>query len=374
MWKGKEKMKKILFALLILFTAAGLAVADTIYLKDGRTINGTVLGFVNGRFVVRVEPRYSNNPSNNAEPGVARNRGNEGELQYFRADEVDRIEIEGRSIQDSRRESKTVEVNLESNWVDTGVDLRRGARVQINATGVIMAGRSRITPDGLRSTDPNAPLPQAAEGKLIGAISDDPRAQIFEIGSSQEFTADRSGRLYLTANRSSYNDARGNFSVTIQSERATGTAGDYPRGGGIRSRNRQSNDDRYRSQDRSQERTITVPATSRGTDTGIDVRAGAQITISAEGTIVAGRRTGEVGPEGTSTSGLSAVVNARPVPSAGTGALIGYIRGADGQMSAAYLIGRQLNTTVPSDGRLILAINDDNYSDNSGNFTVRIRY
>jgi hypothetical protein len=43
-------------------------------------------------------------------------------------------------------------------------------------------------------------------------------------------------------------------------------------------------------------------------------------------------------------------------------------------MSAAYLIGRQLNTTVPSDGRLILAINDDNYSDNSGNFTVRIRY
>jgi hypothetical protein len=370
MWKGKGKMKKILFALVILFTAAGLAVADTIYLKDGRTINGTILGFVNGRFVVRVEPRYSNYPGANTEPNVARSRGNEGELQYFRADEVDRIEIEGRSIQDSRRESKTVEVNLESNWVDTGVDLRRGAHVQINATGIIMVGRTRITPDGVRSTDPNAPLPQAAEGKLIGAISDDPRAQIFEIGSSQEFTADRSGRLYLTANRSSYNDARGSFSVTIQSERATGNAGDYP-GGGIRSRNRRPNDDRGRSQ----ERTITVPANSRGVDTGIDLRAGDQINISAEGTIVAGRRTGEVGPEGTSTSGgLSAVVNARPVPSAGIGALIGYIRGLDGQMSSAYLIGRQLNTTAPSDGRLILAINDDNYSDNSGNFTVRIRH
>jgi len=26
------------------------------------------------------------------------------------------------------------------------------------------------------------------------------------------------------------------------------------------------------------------------------------------------------------------------------------------------------------DGRLILAVNDDNYSDNSGSFSVRIRY
>jgi hypothetical protein len=43
-------------------------------------------------------------------------------------------------------------------------------------------------------------------------------------------------------------------------------------------------------------------------------------------------------------------------------------------MSQAYLIGSQLTTTVPADGRLILAINDDDYSDNGGSFTVRIRY
>jgi hypothetical protein len=365
-------MKKILFALLILITAAGLAVADTIYLRDGRTIRGTLLGFSNGRFIVRVEPRYSTNSG--VDSNVARGRGNEGDIQYFRADEVDRIEIEGRSIEDSRRESKTVDVTLESNWIDTGVDLRRGEHVQINASGVITVGRSRITPDGLRSTDPNAPLPRAAEGELIGAISNDMRAPIMELGSSREFTADRTGRLYLTANRGSFYDARGSFSVTIQSDRDNGNSGgDFPRrdNPGIRSRDRQPNDDRS---SRSQERTITVPATSRGMDTGIDVRAGDQITISAEGTIVAGRRTGDVGPEGSSTSGLGAVVNARPVPSAGIGALIGYIRGADGQMSAAYLIGRQLTTTVPSDGRLILGINDDNYSDNSGSFTVRIRY
>ena len=40
----------------------------------------------------------------------------------------------------------------------------------------------------------------------------------------------------------------------------------------------------------------------------------------------------------------------------------------------AFLIGSQLRFTAPADGRLFLAINDDNYSDNSGSFSVRIRY
>ena len=82
-----------------------------------------------------------------------------------------------------------------------------------------MVGRSRISPDGLRSTDPSAPLPSAAEGKLIGAIGNDQRSPIIEIGSNYEFTAERNGRLFLTANRGSYADARGGFDVRIRSER-----------------------------------------------------------------------------------------------------------------------------------------------------------
>ena len=41
----------------------------------------------------------------------------------------------------------SVQVTLDSNWIDSGADLRRGERVQINASGVITAGRARITPD-----------------------------------------------------------------------------------------------------------------------------------------------------------------------------------------------------------------------------------
>ena len=210
---------------------------------------------------------------------------------------------------------------------------------------------------------------------MIGAIGQDPRAPIIELGSTREFTADRNGRLFLTANRGSFADARGSFNVQVRRQRDLNTRDvqEDSGGTGIRSRG-QDNTDRYRDRGRGQQRDITidVPATSRGTDTNIDVRSGDQITISATGTITAGRRVGDVGPDGARSTGIG--INVRPLPTAGVGALIAYIRMANGQLSQAYLIGSNLTTTVPTDGRLILAINDDDYSDNSGSFSVRIRY
>lgn len=364
-------MRKIILALAIVLFAASFAVADTIYLRDGRTIHGTLLGFTNGRFVVRVEPRYTTNNQAIRNP-EGPNRTDEGEIQYFRPDEVERIEIEGRSIDETRFETTTVQVGLESNWIDAGINLRRGQRVQISASGVITAGRTRITPDGLRSTDPTSPLPNAAEGMLIGAVGDDRNAPIMELGTTREFTADRDGRLYLTVNRGSFNDARGSFTVQIKRERGGDSVGS-DRPGRIRTRDRQSTDDSGRNRNQ-REVTINVPGTSRGTDTGIDVRAGDQITFTASGTIIAGQRIGQVGPDGGASTGFGAAVNARPVPSAGVGALIAYVRMANGQLSQPYLIGSQLAGTIPADGRLILAINDDNHSDNGGSFSVRIRY
>jgi hypothetical protein len=99
-------MKRIILALTLLLLAATFAAADTLYLRDGRTVRGTLLGFINGRFVVRVEQRYSTQPSATSDPEVARRRANEGEIQYFRPDEVERIEIEGRSLDESRYENQ----------------------------------------------------------------------------------------------------------------------------------------------------------------------------------------------------------------------------------------------------------------------------
>ena len=375
-------MKKILLALAGLLLLAPLALADTIVLRDGRTIRGTVLGFMNGRLVVRLEPTGASGPD-------------AGEIRFFRPGEIDRVEIDGRSLEEARFETRVVDVALGPNWIDSGVDVRRGQRVQVRASGTINAGRARITPDGLQRTDPTAPLPRAAEGVLIGAVGTDPDSPIVELGTSREFTADRDGRIYLTANRGTYNDARGSYAVRVQTERrlpqrrrdaasnrtdddfedptldperrpnpapvrtrTPGGGGRDPFGGGPSRGPRET--------------TITVPGTSRGTDTGIDLRSGDRLVITATGRVVAGSRAGEVGPEGGRSGGFGSIIGTRPFPQAGVGALIGYIRLDNGQTSQPFLVGANLSTTAPADGRLILLVNDDNYNDNSGSFEARI--
>src|SRR5205085_10009287 len=201
----RQTVLKLTLTLTMLFMAATFAVADTIYLKDGRTVRGTVLGFINGRFAIRVGVNPP--PPSSRFPPTDR-PSDEGEIQFFRPSEIDRVEIDGRSLDDLRYETRTVQVSLAPNWIDSGVDLRRGEHVQIKADGTIYAGRTRITPDGLRSTDPSAPLPNAAEGVLIGVVGNDADSPIEELGLSREVVADRDGRLYLTVNRGSYTDAR----------------------------------------------------------------------------------------------------------------------------------------------------------------------
>ena len=80
-------MRRILFAFLIVISAVSFAFADTIFLRDGRQIRGTLLGFVNGRFVVRIENRNSTgNSGGNMGQTIDRNRQND-DLQYFRPEE-----------------------------------------------------------------------------------------------------------------------------------------------------------------------------------------------------------------------------------------------------------------------------------------------
>jgi hypothetical protein len=316
----------------------------------------------------------------------------EGEVIFLRPREIERIEIDGRSLDEARYQTRTVDVTLSSNWIDSGVDVRRGERVRVDATGTIYAGRTRITPAGLSTTDPYAPLPRAAEGSLIGVIGNDFDSPIIELGVSREFTADRDGRLYLTANRSSFTDARGAFNVRIRKEldltamaRSSDDRNDTydpfsvpgegdnnpapirPRqGGGGRRDDRRNN--------RVLERVVTVQGTeSQGMDTGIDLRSGDQLVITASGNITAGRRVGVVSPDG-ATPGATSIFGTRPVPTAGVGALIGYILLPNGQRTQAFMAGSQMTLTVPSDGRLFLLVNDDNYGDNSGSFSVRIQY
>ena len=390
-------MRKIILALLITLAAVSAVAADTVYLRNGTAVHGTVLGYINGRFAIRLTtsatlPISSPNSRSQTNTSTDTRVVNAGDVIFLRPREIDRIEIEGRSLDDARYQTRAVDVSLSSNWIDSGIDLRRGERVRVDATGTIYAGRTRITPAGLTTTDPSAPLPRAPEGALIGVVGNDNDSPILEIGAGSEFTADRDGRLYLTINRGSYTDARGAYNVRIRKEldltAMARTADDRnetfdPFGipgetGSGQTRSRQPggvfNPNRDR-RSRTLERIIEVQGNAqRGVDTGIDLRAGDQVTISATGNVTAGRRAGVVSPDGGRPGLGGTLLGTRPVPSAGVGALVGVILQSNGQSSPVFLIGSQLALTAASDGRLYLLVNDDNYSDNSGSFSVQIVY
>src|SRR6267378_5081395 len=239
-------MKKIVFALLIALAAVSIAAADTIYLRSGTTLRGNVLGYINGRFAIQLTAPASlpvqsgNRTSTSTQPTYSQTTRTvrQGEVIFLRPRDIDRIEIDGRSLDDARYQTQTVDVALGPNWIDSGVDVKRGERLRVDASGTIYANRMRITPAGLSTTDPNSPLPRAAEGKLIGVVGNDFDSPIIEIGSGGEFTADRDGRLYLTINRGNYTDARGAFNVRVRKEidlAAMGRVDD----------NRNPNDDSY---------------------------------------------------------------------------------------------------------------------------------
>src|SRR5215510_3025063 len=153
-------MKKLILAFLTLLTVvllSGVALGDTLYLRDGRSFRGTLIGYINGRFAFKV---IETTPTTTQTATVPKG---EGEIRFFRPSEVERVEIDGRSLDELKFETRTVEVPLGPSWIDSGIDLRRNEKVQTTANGTILAGRSRITPEGLRTSDPSSPLPSAAE-------------------------------------------------------------------------------------------------------------------------------------------------------------------------------------------------------------------
>jgi len=112
-------------------------------------------------------------------------------------------------------------------------------------------------------------------------------------------------------------------------------------------------------------RTITVPANRQWTATNIRVN---------EGDVIRFETTGEIrfSPNAADTA-ISAGSPAQkylpgaPLPRALAGALIGRI-----DNGAPFGIGNQTSLTMPATGTLYLGVNDDNVSDNSGQFQVVI--
>lgn len=362
-------MQKILFVIAWAVLLVSVALADTLYLKNGSVLKGTFVGYENNQFIFELP---------------------NGNRLKFRPTEVERLVMErdtvgsvgapvpGRQTPPSRDPnppgggtggsgsgsprweiSPAFDVRLETQWIRSSIQVRRGQRIRVEASGTVyLEGRTQTGPEGLNGRrDPDSPLPDENDGALVAAIGQDSMPMM--IGRSREFVADNDGLLYFTVNHWETNNARGSFRVTVSLDRnsASGVAGS---GGSSRP-----------SQGR--EKTITVSATQLWTDTGIDVEPNMTFDITADGEIEISSRT-YARPDGNRNANVSA--STYPMQNEGVGALIGKIRYRDGRDSNAVLIGSHgTPATDPGEyGRLFLGINDDYFRDNKGQYTVRIRW
>lgn len=124
---------------------------------------------------------------------------------------------------------------------------------------------------------------------------------------------------------------------------------------------------------------IVVPGSRQWIDTGLEVRAGEPLTITAEGTIRIDDETPadrnepfEVGPAGTFLCTDEALESVFPLAAGARGpapcyCLIGRI--GDGE---PFFIGQYRSWNAPASGPLFLGINDFEVRDNHGRFTARI--
>lgn len=201
--------RSILVGSVALLLSAGLVAADTLVLRNGRRVEGELVGYRDGR--IEFETR-----------GFGRR------IERFDREEVRSLDFEDRErrggYDDDRHgngrptglRERSVTVDASTQWSDAGVELRRGQEVQFEASGKIRWGKDRHDgPGGERNSprNPGRPIPNRPGAALIGRIDNgDP----FFIGDDQAPIRVRdSGRLYLGINDDYLLDNTGSFRVTV---------------------------------------------------------------------------------------------------------------------------------------------------------------
>ncbi|HPQ71475.1 MAG TPA: DUF1566 domain-containing protein [bacterium] len=125
---------------------------------------------------------------------------------------------------------------------------------------------------------------------------------------------------------------------------------------------------------------IDVPATAAdGVDTGIDVAEGDTLTVTATGTVTltAGGQTAS--PDG--VTGQTCNDAQCPMPDENWGGLVAMVvdesstkAGKDQIVNCLFWLGTNFGQSAACGGRLRLLVNDFNYDDNSGSFSVLITH
>lgn len=119
-------------------------------------------------------------------------------------------------------QTREMDMNPGTGWVDTGVDLKAGDTTRITATGQLQYADARQAngPEGLprafMDVLRNLPLNDVGRGTLVGRIGNSAAARPFLIGAQYAAQARITGRLFITINQTSLDTATGSYHVKIE--------------------------------------------------------------------------------------------------------------------------------------------------------------
>src|SRR5215831_1220591 len=246
----KKFISRALVAFALVFAVSVPVLADTIRLKDGSVIRGQIISFKNEQFTILVGGGsrgrksqitvYMEDVESNANPG---NRGddNNNNTQTTYQPPVNQLPANqssnnqpayqppgNTSSQPSSSNPAFFKINVKvradnasNGWTNSGLVVRRGQRLRINASGRVSLGAGKFsTPDGvINLPDRDKLMRNQPTGGLIAVIGDDNDDFIF-IGHNHDFVAQRDGVLFLGVNEGNLADNSGTFDVVIEAEAA----------------------------------------------------------------------------------------------------------------------------------------------------------
>jgi hypothetical protein len=213
-------------ALVAAFVLAGVALqADTLVLRDGRRVQGELVAVRDG--VIEFESqrgpfgrervRYDREDVVRIElDGVGGSRY-DSDRNSARDDRNGTRDDRGTDTRPSGMRERFISVEASQPWTDTGVNLRSGQTIYVEAAGRVRWGPGRQDgPAGERNSPRNdgRPMPNRSAGALIGRVGEGD--VFFLIGDETGPIRVRDGgRLYLGVNDDYLQDNSGAFRVTI---------------------------------------------------------------------------------------------------------------------------------------------------------------
>lgn len=196
--------------------------ADTLTLRDGRRVQGTLLSVRDG--VIEFEAQRSGFFGGRERIRLEREEVVQIELEHDRDRfdsggnrDRDRQDAGGNGGRPMGLRERDVRVDARTAWTDTAIVVRPGQTVYFTARGKVRWGPGRQDgPEGERDSPRNdgRPIPSRPAAALIGRIGDEEAA--FFIGDGAEGIRMRSGgKLLLGINDDYLGDNNGTFDVTV---------------------------------------------------------------------------------------------------------------------------------------------------------------